>query len=408
MSKFFLSCLLVGSALLASAVGPRVAIVAAATNTANEQTNTRFTDPRDMLVADGRFASVTIISTTPYGGGFTPTLFDLLNYDAILHWTNDSNANSVGLGNGFADYVDAGGGVVVSVFANTSLNVNRYLGGRWLTGGYEIIPSAGGHTEAITGGTATEGFVHMAAPLVPSHPIFTGVGDVRLIWKTTTQGLRWGAHRPSSTNLKSWATKLALWDDGRTAVAAHNSFPNRIDLGMHPVSDLVAAAYYDHTSDGGKLIANALLYSAGAALDTSLTLNDTVTPFASPRTISYAVKQGLATLKTGTVSVGARPAAPTIYVRRSATGPATIEFDGSSFLKRVVAVTLTGNDIDLGPISMTNGDVDNSGEVDAADIDAVIAAFGSTTTGITDVDVTGEVDAADIDIVIANFGSVDD
>ncbi len=51
------------------------------------------------------------------------------------------------------------------------------------------------------------------------------------------------------------------------------------------------------------------------------------------------------------------------------------------------------------------GDVDGSGEVDAADIDLVIAQFGATTPGIPeDVDGSGEVDAADIDIVIANFG----
>lgn len=51
------------------------------------------------------------------------------------------------------------------------------------------------------------------------------------------------------------------------------------------------------------------------------------------------------------------------------------------------------------------GDVDGSGEVDAVDIDVVIAAFGSTTSGIAeDIDCSGEVDAVDIDITIANFG----
>ncbi|MBL8060664.1 MAG: hypothetical protein JNK63_08135 [Chthonomonas sp.] len=49
------------------------------------------------------------------------------------------------------------------------------------------------------------------------------------------------------------------------------------------------------------------------------------------------------------------------------------------------------------------GDVDNSGEVDAADIDYVISQFGSADPA-ADCDGSGEVDAADIDIVIANFG----
>ena len=59
---------------------------------------------------------------------------------------------------------------------------------------------------------------------------------------------------------------------------------------------------------------------------------------------------------------------------------------------------------------LVNGDVDESGEVDAADIDAVIAAFGNTNPPPTlvDVDGSGEVDAADIDLVIANFGATDE
>lgn len=56
---------------------------------------------------------------------------------------------------------------------------------------------------------------------------------------------------------------------------------------------------------------------------------------------------------------------------------------------------------------LTNGDADQSGEVDAADIDMVIADFGSVAGADTDADMSGEVDAADIDIVIANFGSID-
>lgn len=61
--------------------------------------------------------------------------------------------------------------------------------------------------------------------------------------------------------------------------------------------------------------------------------------------------------------------------------------------------------------SATNGDTDGSDEVDAADIDAVISAFGLS--GLPnnvreDIDGSGEVDAADIDIVIGNFGAAGD
>ena len=59
-------------------------------------------------------------------------------------------------------------------------------------------------------------------------------------------------------------------------------------------------------------------------------------------------------------------------------------------------------------MSLTNGDVDASGEVDAVDIDEVIASFGGTGDSASDVDGSQEVDAVDIDIVIARFGSVDE
>ena len=71
-------------------------------------------------------------------------------------------------------------------------------------------------------------------------------------------------------------------------------------------------------------------------------------------------------------------------------------------------MTLTGSNQAIGSVAMQNGDVDDSTEVDAVDIDLVIADFGSTSSNATDVDVSGEVDAVDIDIVIANFGGVND
>jgi hypothetical protein len=106
----------------------------------------------------------------------------------------------------------------------------------------------------------------MSTILEPSHSIFDQVNDVRLNWTTSTMGLRFGAHRPVTTNIHPWAEKLALWEDGKTAVAIHDTYPKRVDLGIHPVSDLVNAGYYDRTSDAGRLIANTLYYSATVSL----------------------------------------------------------------------------------------------------------------------------------------------
>ncbi len=75
------------------------------------------------------------------------------------------------------------------------------------------------------------------------------------------------------------------------------------------------------------------------------------------------------------------------------------------------ATTITGTQQPV--LEMYPGDVDESGEIDAADIDIVIANFGFVSgqpefNEGADVDGSGEIDAADIDIVIANFGLTDD
>ncbi len=243
-----------GARVLAGA--PFVAIVAAATN--SPITNERFTDLRDVLLDDGRFSGVDIISTTRFGSG-TPTLKELLQYDAVIHWTNDSNEDSVALGNVMADYVDAGRGMVQAVFANTSTNPDRFLQGRWLDGPYNIIPPNGGFVQGPTPGAgATTETAIMDDPLEPDHPIFDGVGEVRLSTGQFMTGGLFGAWRPATTGIEQGSRKLALWEDGKTAVAVSDIFPNRVELGLHPVSDRVNDGYYDITSAAPHLIANAL------------------------------------------------------------------------------------------------------------------------------------------------------
>ncbi len=105
------------------------------------------------------------------------------------------------------------------------------------------------------------------------------------------------------------------------------------------------------------------------------------------------------------------------YVLPQATPSGTYDLaadPGLSFMRtKKLNVSNPGTDVSGVEIAFRNGDVDNSGEVDAADIDLVIASFGSVDTdpnyaANSDVDGSGEVDAADIDTVIASFGSVND
>ncbi|MCC7102073.1 MAG: hypothetical protein IT206_03240 [Fimbriimonadaceae bacterium] len=173
---------------------------------------------------------------------------------------------------------------------------------------------------------------------------------------------------------------------------------------VYDVNSATSTTVYPTT--GGRFFS--LMGSAATQnLSGNIILNDTVATFAATRSISYEVKQGATTVASGTISANSPLTAFNISLSPSLTGDAEVILEGSSFLVRKVLLTLTGSNQTLGNTTMVNGDPDDSGEVDAADIDLVIADFGSFAVGATDADVSGEVDAADIDIVIANFGAVD-
>ncbi len=156
---------------------------------------------------------------------------------------------------------------------------------------------------------------------------------------------------------------------------------------------------------------NIELIAPTQTLSGTLLLSDTGA-FALNRTIAYTVKQGTSTVGSGSVVATSSSTPFSISLLGSLSGAATIVWDGSSFLARKTLLNLNGANQALGSVTMQNGDVDGSGEVDAADIDMVIADFGSSypggSTPNADVDVSGETDAADIDVVIANFGGTDD
>ena len=100
------------------------------------------------------------------------------------------------------------------------------------------------------------------------------------------------------------------------------------------------------------------------------------------------------------------------FVVPQVTGEVQIRVDCFSGLSTTVSRTIVPNQPLSVGVFLNNGDCDESGEVDAVDIDAVIAAFGtnplpSAPAPFVDVDGSGEVDAADIDVVISFFGATD-
>ncbi len=153
---------------------------------------------------------------------------------------------------------------------------------------------------------------------------------------------------------------------------------------------------------------------ASQSVTGSLMLNDTTTFGSSlERYIHYTVRQDGQVVAGGMVTAEGQNTPFNVTIPSNISGTVEITWDGSSFLARKSFVNLTGSNQELGLVTMQNGDVDDSGEVDAADVDEAIANFGETWPGgygniDADVDVSGEVDAADLDIIIANFGGIND
>ncbi|NOT02273.1 MAG: hypothetical protein HOP29_16830 [Phycisphaerales bacterium] len=213
-----------------------VAIVASASGNVSDPF---FTDPRDRLLLSGLFASVTII----HAGQVTPTVAELRAFDAVLVWSNQDLADAGALGDNLADYVDGGGGVVLAVFSNSSSTSERFLEGKWLSAGYAIIPGQSGtQTGSASLGTVVQ----------PGHAIMNGV--------TAFAGGS-SSFRPAAAANPS--DVVAEWSDGRTLAAVReDTVGARVDLGFYPVSDAVLPSFWDDATDGGALLANALLYAA--------------------------------------------------------------------------------------------------------------------------------------------------
>ncbi len=231
----------------------------------------------------------------------------------------------------------------------------------------------------------------------PSQTGTTNPGSVGFKWRA------WKLEKRS--NIMKWyidGVLLATVDLNFCTVASE---PNLL-VGM---MDTNSGSAIDPNGLNSMIVDNIRVVSitANQQVSGTLTLGDTSATFAFPRNISYEVVQGTLTVASGAVVANSSSSSFNISLPSAVTGAVTIKWDGSSFLKRNTLASLTGSNQAIGNVLMQNGDVDTSGEVDAADIDQVIAAFGSTADSNNDVDVSGEVDAADIDIVIANFGGTD-
>jgi len=191
---------------------------------------------QNKLTATGFFSTVDVFNIQTV----TPSLAQMQTYDALLVYTNGAGfADATTFGNNLADYIDGGGGVVAAVFATASIPIQ----GRFNTDNYWAIQptSQQGTLEGL--GTIFDA----------SSPILNGV-------ITFSGGA--SSFRPSSDNLHPNATRIANWTGpGNIPLIATRVINStcRVDLGFFPPSDDSRADFWDATTDGDLIMANALL-----------------------------------------------------------------------------------------------------------------------------------------------------
>lgn len=210
---------------------------------------TQLQDVVNTLTGDPRIASVTGIMITTV----TPTVPELLAFDAVLVYTNSTPQSSVSLGDNLADYVDAGRGVVATMFAVRASVANRTIEGRFLTDNYYCIERSVGSS---TTGNATLGTIH-----VPGHPILDGVA--------TFDGGSSSFRTPAPITAN--AVRIADWSTGQVLIAERTDLlGGRVDLGFFAVSQLASSGSWLPSTDGGKILRNSVVRASRCDQATSV------------------------------------------------------------------------------------------------------------------------------------------
>src|SRR5262249_4861231 len=124
----------------------------------------------------------------------TPTLAQLQNYSCVVVWANFSHANPDALGNNLADYADSGGGV--SAYTASRIAGLYYIGGRFLSGGYDPMFNGSGPQGPSTLGT-----------FIPDHPAMTTPYAISNLFGDFREMV---SLRPDIEDVARWADNLPL------------------------------------------------------------------------------------------------------------------------------------------------------------------------------------------------------
>ena len=181
----------------------------------------------------------------------------LESYDALLVFTNAWPIGGSGLpesfdtiGNLMADYVDAGGGIVMCQFMISGFTAG--IRGRLISPGYAPLKEGSLHSDI---GQWHDRSIVLDSLDFPLHPVFSGI-DI--------DSLSLPAHQIylGRPDLDETAVLLAVDDESTNAIAA-NSRGTIIGLNIY----YKAFAFPEEYAETVKLVANSILYVSGADQD---------------------------------------------------------------------------------------------------------------------------------------------
>ena len=213
----------------------------------NEAATPYAADVVEKLQATGQFSVVDTINAAIT----TPPLSQLQSYDGVLIYTGDNGsdlADTTALGSVLAQYVDQGGGLVVAYAAVVYSPSYPWiaLGGRYVSEQYYLIP----RVDYTLGGQGSGAVLDSTHPIMADFTSFHGGSPAA--WADTTLVV------PGATVILEWADGTPL------VVTGDIGGVRRVDLNFYPPSSDSDSRLWDATTDGDKLMANALTWVANS------------------------------------------------------------------------------------------------------------------------------------------------
>jgi subtilisin-like proprotein convertase family protein len=278
------------------------------------QNDLRNLDVKAKLVATGLFDENNVDVYSAITPAPVPSLATLRQYNAILAYSNARFMDAAAFGNVLADYLDSGGGVVL---ATDAFSPDYGIAGRLQTAGY--LP--------LTMGSALFSPAHLSLAMdLPGDPLLQSV-----------RSLDSGANSfHNSVSLGVGATLVAHWNNGSPLIARKQLGDSRIvGLNFWPPSTDVDSYGWQTGTDGGRLMANALLWAANQApTGVDHFVWDPIGPSQLtnvPFPVSITAKDSANTTVTGFVgSVSIRGSVPGGTVTNSIFGNAVSQWSGNN------------------------------------------------------------------------------